>query len=165
MGLEQLAIVLNSWLKSPAGSPLQPRLALGNLNAQYAQQLAAIATSVRTTAAQAGERVEAKAAAQAGMDREDGIAILLLGQIVRAFETAHDRDPTIPRLLPNSTGRLFSQPRRQTPELTRRHRPPDLNSLSSFHHITIVHTSTREHAHARTTTTYKCFVVKMYENK
>jgi hypothetical protein len=109
LGLDQLASVLNGWLSFPADSPLQARLALGNLNAPYAQQLAATAGAVRTTAAQAGERVEAKAAAQAGLDREDGIAILLLGQIVRAFEAAHDLDPTVPRLLPNSTRRLFSR--------------------------------------------------------
>jgi len=58
--------------------------------------------------------VEAKAAAQAALDREDGIAILLLGQIVRAFDAAHDIDSTIPRLLPNSARRLFSRRAKKT---------------------------------------------------
>jgi hypothetical protein len=107
-GLDQLASVLNEWLNYPANAPLQTRLAAGNLDAQYATELATAATSVRTTAARAGERAESRLAAQASLDREDGIAILLLGQIVRAFEGAHDIDPTIPRLLPNSTRRLFS---------------------------------------------------------
>lgn len=108
-GLDQLASVLNEWLNDPANAPLQKRLAAANLDAQYAQDLATAATSVRATAARAGERHEGRAAAQAGLDREDGIAILLLGQIVRAFDAAHDIDPTIPRLLPNSTRRLFSR--------------------------------------------------------
>ncbi len=108
-GLDQLALILTKWLESPAGSPLQLRLTLANLDAPYAQDLATTATAVRSTAARAGERLEGRAAAQTALDREDGIAILLLGQIVRAFDAAHDLDPTIPRLLPNSTRRLFSR--------------------------------------------------------
>lgn len=120
-GLEQLADILKNWLNAPAGSPLQQRLAAANLDTQYAQDLAAAATSVRTTSARAGERQESRAAAQAALDREDGIAILLLGQIVRAFDAAHDIDPTIPRLLPNSTRRLFS---RKVKEVTPATPPP-----------------------------------------
>lgn len=108
-GLDQLATVLNEWLNYPATAPLQQRLAAANIDASYAQDLTNAATSVRTTAALAGERAESRLAAQASLDREDGIAILLLGQIVRAFDAAHDIDPTIPRLLPNSTRRLFSR--------------------------------------------------------
>lgn len=108
-GLNRLADVLRAWLKSPAGSPLQARLALANLDAAYADELTAAANAVQTTAAQAGERNAARAAAQAGLDREDGVAILLLGQIVRAFDAANDLDPMIPRLLPNATRRLFSR--------------------------------------------------------
>ncbi|MDC0746359.1 hypothetical protein [Polyangium mundeleinium] len=108
-GLDGLANVLDAWLKAPPASPILARLTLASLDAAYAEELRAAANAVRTTAANAGERQAAKAAAQAGLDREDGVAILLLGQIVRAFEAAHDLDPTIPRLLPNSTRRLFSR--------------------------------------------------------
>ncbi|TKD12188.1 hypothetical protein [Polyangium fumosum] len=108
-GLDGLADVLRGWLKAPPGSPLLSRLALASLDEPYADELTAAANAVQTTAAQAGERNAARAAAQAGLDREDGVAILLLGQIVRAFDGANDLDPTIPRLLPNSTRRLFSR--------------------------------------------------------
>ncbi|MDI1484095.1 hypothetical protein [Polyangium sp. y55x31] len=108
-GLHNLAEVLDAWLKSPAGSPIHARITLASLDAAYAAELRAAANAVQTTAAQAGERNAARAAAQAGLDREDGVAILLLGQIVRAFDAANDLDPTIPRLLPNSTRRLFSR--------------------------------------------------------
>ncbi|MRG91371.1 hypothetical protein [Polyangium spumosum] len=108
-GLSGLADVLDTWLKSPAGSSIHARLTLASLDAAYAEELHATANAVRTTAAQAGERNAARAAAQAGLDREDGVAILLLGQIVRAFDAANDLEPTIPRLLPNSTRRLFSR--------------------------------------------------------
>lgn len=108
-GLDVLADVLDAWLKAPEGSPLLARLALASLDAAYVEDLRATANNVRTTAAQAGERNAARAAAQSGLDREDGVAILLLGQIIRAFDAANDLDPTIPRLLPNSTRRLFSR--------------------------------------------------------
>ncbi|MDI3290490.1 hypothetical protein [Polyangium sp. 15x6] len=108
-GLSALADVLRGWLKSPAGSPLLARLALASLDEAYADELSAAANAVQTTAAQAGERKSARAAAQAGLDREDGVALLLFGQIVRAFDAANDLDPTVPRLLPNATRRLFSR--------------------------------------------------------
>ncbi|HLM74359.1 MAG TPA: hypothetical protein VK459_16755, partial [Polyangiaceae bacterium] len=43
------------------------------------------------------------------LDRADGINVLLLGQLIRAFDGAHNINPTVPRLVPISTRRLFNR--------------------------------------------------------
>ncbi|WP_437647195.1 hypothetical protein [Sorangium sp. So ce362] len=43
------------------------------------------------------------------LDRTDGINLSLLEPIVRVLERANEQDPTIPRLVPIATRRLFSR--------------------------------------------------------
>jgi hypothetical protein len=105
--LDALAELLGNWQKSK-DQCLVARLELANLDGEYASELTAAAFAVRKAAAAAAERSDPKAR-QAALDREDGVQILLLGQIIRAFESAHDRDVTIPRLVPISTRRLFDR--------------------------------------------------------
>jgi hypothetical protein len=105
--LDAIAKLLGEWRKS-ADQALVTRLDLANLDAEYAAELTAAGLAVRKAAAAAAQRSDPKAR-QAALDREDGVQILLLGQIIRAFESAHDRDPTIPRLVPISTRRLFDR--------------------------------------------------------
>jgi len=70
--------------------------------------LKAAAKKVRETAGRELRTVNPKAT-QANLDLHDGINVVILGQIIRAFERAHDLDPTIPRLVPISTRRLFNR--------------------------------------------------------
>ncbi|WP_437326816.1 hypothetical protein [Sorangium sp. So ce381] len=51
--------------------------------------------------------------ARGDLDRADGINLILLEQIVRVFERANEQDPTIPRLVPIATRRLFSRSTRK----------------------------------------------------
>ena len=110
-GLTALAGLLRDWLANgKKDAPLKKRLGLASLDAGYAEELDAAANAVQTTAAKAAERPGgASKADQANLDRADGVNILILGQILRAFENAHDRDATIPRLVPISTRRLFDR--------------------------------------------------------
>jgi hypothetical protein len=105
--LDSLAKVLGEW-RTSGDAALVARMDLANLDEEYAGELTAAAFAVRKAAAAAAERSDPKAR-QAALDREDGVQILLLGQIIRAFENAHDRDATIPRLVPISTRRLFDK--------------------------------------------------------
>jgi hypothetical protein len=110
LGLEALARVLNDWLQPKKGdSALGVRLSLANLDKDYATALHAAALRVRTTAAKVGSIAPNSKVTQGDLDRADGINVLLLGQLIRAFDGAHNINPTVPRLVPISTRRLFSR--------------------------------------------------------
>jgi hypothetical protein len=80
--------------------------------------------AVRGSEAKARRRSAVARVTQAQLDRQDGINIVLLGQIIRSFEHAHDRDPTIPRLVPIATRRLFSH-RAASPAVAGTSPPPE----------------------------------------
>jgi len=106
-GLDNTSALLTQWLQSDDAA-LKARLTLANLDKAFATELAEAALAVRAAVAVAAKRTSPKAM-QAALDREDGVQTLLLGQIIRAFEGAHGRDATIPRLVPISTRRLFNR--------------------------------------------------------
>lgn len=106
-GLEGLATLLQRWLKE--GGDLALRLSLASLDEAYAQELSGAARGIRASAAATRRRPASNKVTQSQLDREDGASLVLLGQIIRAFERAHDLDPTIPRLVPIATRRLFSR--------------------------------------------------------
>lgn len=95
--------------KGKSDKALRGRLTLGNLDAEYAKELEEAAARVKDASAAAKKRPEGGKVTQGELDRADGINILLLGQVIRAFDAAHDRDPTIPRLVPISTRRVFNR--------------------------------------------------------
>jgi hypothetical protein len=107
-GLDEMATALRRWLakKTPA---LSARLKLANLDGDYASELEDAAKTVRTEAARAQRQKAQGKVSQGTLDRADGINVLLMGQIIRAFEGAHGIDPTIPKLVPISTRRLFGR--------------------------------------------------------
>jgi len=108
-GLDAFAGLLREWLEQKDNPGLTGRLVLASLDDDYAGDLEAAAAKVRATADAGGRRTTNSKATQANLDLEDGINVVILGQIIRAFERAHDLDPTIPRLVPISTRRLFNR--------------------------------------------------------
>jgi hypothetical protein len=109
-GLAALGKVLDGWIKkAKKDDGLAGRLALGNLDGDYAKALADAAADVKKTAGDAKKRHSGGKVTQGALDRADGINMMLLGQIIDAFEQANDIDPTIPRLVPISTRRHFSR--------------------------------------------------------
>jgi len=111
-GLESLSDLLDKWLNS-GDKVLEARLMLASLDADYASELAAAAKHLRTSKAQAGQKQAETKVTQGALDREDGVNVLLLGQIIRAFDAAHDINPIVPRLVPISTRRLFNRSSRK----------------------------------------------------
>jgi hypothetical protein len=107
-GLDQMASLLRKWLKDK-DQAITVRLELANLDESYAKELDAAAKRVRGAAAQAANRTADRKVTQGALDRADGLNILIMGQILRAFDGAHGIDPTIPRLVPISTRRLFNR--------------------------------------------------------
>jgi len=109
-GLASLGVLLKAWLKEATeDAGLKGRLQLANLDTGYARDLAEMSTRVGSAAEAALQRDAGGKVTQGKLDRADGLNILLLKQVVRAFESAHALDATIPRLLPIATRRLFSR--------------------------------------------------------
>ncbi|MFT3769374.1 MAG: hypothetical protein QM820_28385 [Minicystis sp.] len=109
-GLLGFAKLLKAWLKKgKTDKALRGRLELAELDAGYATELEEGAAKVKDATAAAKKRPAGGKVTQGELDRADGINVLLLGQIIRAFDTAHDRDPTIPRLVPIATRRQFAR--------------------------------------------------------
>jgi hypothetical protein len=107
-GLESLRDVLSGWLKSD-DKALLDRLELSALDGEYVKELSTAAKRVRRAVAEVGQQASTETVTQGALDREDGVNVLLLGQIVRAFDAAHNINPIVPRLLPISTRRLFNR--------------------------------------------------------
>src|SRR5262245_9492798 len=110
-GLNDLA-ALGHKLLAHKKNAVAKRAKLMRLDAAYVASLEAAATHVSETAEHAGARSGGKAVTQGALDREDGVNILILGHILDMFEAAHDVDPTIPRLVPIATRRLFGKHRK-----------------------------------------------------
>jgi hypothetical protein len=125
-GLSELA-KLGHKLLAHKKDAVAGRAKLMRLDAPYVAAIEAAAAEVSDTAEQAAARSGGKAVTQGALDREDGVNALLLGHIIDMFEAAHDLDPTIPRLVPIATRRLFGKHTRTTkaaPEVTDGSAPP-----------------------------------------
>jgi hypothetical protein len=79
------------------------------LDAAYMTRLKETAEKLANAAKSASARPAGQKVTQGDLDRADGINIHLLTLIIRAFENGHEQDPTIPRLVPIATRRLFSR--------------------------------------------------------
>lgn len=111
--LERLVVLGKEWLAEKS-QPTAGRVLLARLDAAYLDKVAAAGTAVETTAAAALAKATTKQASQGEIDLLDGINIQILGDVVQAFEGAHDVDGTIPRLVPIATRRLLGK--RHKPE-------------------------------------------------
>ena len=114
--LEQLAELADEFL-SHDGDSLSQRVRLARLTPEYVQKLQSTATYVRDTAARAqAALVHVPAPDERLLELEflDGVNLHILGEVVHAFESAHELDASIPRLSPIATRRLLSKRTRQT---------------------------------------------------
>ncbi len=74
---------------------------------EYLADALAEAAALRAADERAGVRLTATKLSQGDLDVLDGVTLSLLSDMVDAFEKAHDRDGTIPRLVPISTRRVL----------------------------------------------------------
>ncbi len=85
----------------------------GGLDADQVAYFADIATKVKMTGEQAsGARTKGQVT-QADLDLQDGICLALMGRVMKVFNRAHERNPSIPRLVPIATRRMFLSGRKQ----------------------------------------------------
>ena len=85
------------------------RAKLARLQAAYLDEAENLAKEVRATARAATARGASTKAAQGDIDFLDGVNLRLLGDMIDAFESAHDLDPSIPWLVPIATRRLLGK--------------------------------------------------------
>ena len=115
-GIRALAGLLRDWL-AQKDDPIAVRLRHANLDATYVAELEEAAARIKKAGAASHRRRKSAKVSQGQLDRADGINLLILGQVIRAFERAHHLDATIPRLIPIATRRMFSHAKK-TPQKT-----------------------------------------------
>ncbi len=107
-GLDALAHVARELLAQKKG-PVAMRVKLARLTPDYAARLADAAEQTRASAHAASIPRPAQGATQSELDLLDGVNLHIMADVIHAFESAHDIDPTIPRLVPISTRRLLGK--------------------------------------------------------
>ncbi len=112
-GLGALVAIAKRFLSADAGPALAKRAKLMRLDTTYIEKLEKAASAFASAAQAATARPAGKQITQGTLDRADGVNLLLLTLTVRAFDDAHEQDPTIPRLVPIATRRLFDRTTRK----------------------------------------------------
>lgn len=93
-------------------SPAGQQLAEGGLTQTDLDELTALAARVKSSGATAGGARTQGAMSQAALDLQDGICLEYLERTMKIWNGAHERDPSIPQLLPIATRSLFSPTRK-----------------------------------------------------
>jgi hypothetical protein len=89
------------------------QLAEGGLTTADLDELSALAARVKSSGASAGGARTQGPVSQAALDLQDGICLEYLERVMKIWNGAHERDPSIPQLLPIATRSLFSPTRKQ----------------------------------------------------
>jgi len=111
--LDALVGVGRRMMRRPTGA-LKERLHESGLSAALLDETVTLAEKLRG-AGEAADAVGSKGAvSQADVDYWDGINLMLLGTFIEVFETAHEVDPTIPRLSPIALRSYFSPSRKKS---------------------------------------------------
>ena len=100
-------------LLSDKASPAGQQLAEGELTTAGLDELAALAARVKANGAIAGGARTQGPVSQAALDLQDGICLEYLERMMKIWNGAHQRDPSIPQLFPIATRPLFSPTRKQ----------------------------------------------------
>jgi len=108
-GLEQLSIIGSRFLDETTG-PIHDRAELFELDQNYLAEIAIAQKNLEDAIAAAAVRPAGTNVSQGDLDKADGLNLMLLGHVIRAFDSAHDQDPTIPTLVPIATRRMFNRP-------------------------------------------------------
>jgi hypothetical protein len=106
-GLEAQAALLREFL-GHSQNKIAVRVALYGANEARARKLEEAAKRIRTSASAADARSVTKVR-QLEIDFMDGVNLHVLGELIHAFEAAHDMDASIPRLVPIATRRLLAR--------------------------------------------------------
>lgn len=89
------------------------QLAEGGLTESELEAATALAAKVASSGANvAGARKQGNVS-QADLDLQDGVCLTYLERMMKVWNGAHDRDPSIPQLLPIATRSIFAPTRRR----------------------------------------------------
>lgn len=119
---ESLATSLHSLVKlaqevlSTPQSRAARQLTDGGVNASELNAIETIANAVKSTGEQASGARTRGTVSQGNLDHQDGTCLAYMERVMRIFNRAHERDASIPRLLPIATRRMFSMGRKATSE-------------------------------------------------
>lgn len=92
------------------------QLAAGGLDATELSTIAAIANKVKSVGEHALGARKQGSISQADIDLQDGTCLAHLERVMRIINRAHQRDASIPRLLPIASRRMFSFGRKAAPK-------------------------------------------------
>lgn len=92
------------------------QLAEGGLTEVDLDETTALAARVKSSGANATGARKQGAFSKAEIDLQDGVCLAYLERIMKVWNGAHERDPSIPQLLPIATRRLFSPTRKPATE-------------------------------------------------
>ena len=107
-------VSLSREILQDAQSRAARQLVDGGLDAQELDALEALAARIKTSGEQASGARTQGTVSQADLDHQDGVCLAYMDRVMRVFNRAHERDPSIPQLVPITTRRLFS-PNRKRP--------------------------------------------------
>jgi len=86
------------------------------VEAQVLSEFEALAVEVKETDERASGARMTGPVSQAELDLQDGVCLSYLGRMMRVFNRAHERDRSIPKLVPIATRRMFSPNRKRSDE-------------------------------------------------
>jgi hypothetical protein len=109
-----LALVkLGRGLLSDKASPAGQQLAEGGLTEAELDGATVLAAKVESSGANAAGARKQGAVSQADLDLQDGVCLTYLERMMKVWNGAHDRDPSIPQLLPIATRSIFAPTRKR----------------------------------------------------
>lgn len=114
--LQALLKLANELLSTPQSRAAR-QLHAGGLDANELNAIAIVANDVKSAGEHASGARKQGAVNQADIDLQDGTCLAHLERVMRIFNRAHERDASIPRLLPIAARRMFSMGRKATPEI------------------------------------------------
>lgn len=110
--IEALAKLAHEILAN-ANSRAAKQLGDGGLDAGLLAYFEEIASKVKATGEQASGARTKGPVSQADLDLQDGICLALMDRVMKVFNRAHERDPSIPKLVPIATRRMFVSSRKR----------------------------------------------------
>ncbi|MRG90597.1 hypothetical protein [Polyangium spumosum] len=106
-------VMLARELIAEAESKVALQLFDGGLTTEDLDASEALAARVKSTSEKAAGARTQGGVTQADLDLQDGICLLYMERVMKAWNRAHEQDPSIPQLMPITTRRLLGTTRRR----------------------------------------------------
>jgi hypothetical protein len=111
-------------IRSKPASGLAEQLEDGGVTEALCADVDALATRVKTSGARVTGARKAGPVTQAELDHQDGICLTYYARMMKIFNAAHAKDPTVPQIVPIATRSLFTK-KKSAPGAPTPPTPPD----------------------------------------